>query len=508
MAQRGTHGRNLGLRRAGRFVSFALAVTIAGTATAAMAAVRIERGAESLTPGTNNGEEGYWVEYTEYTYESLTERLREANKSLKDDEIKSLADYLLTIGQRLSDADLKDLSKDWPTKQRILAAYKQVYGSKVVVTPSELNYMAQQSAWQKRNATEQVAALQALKDHTSWNALTGIPAGRTDLWSFSVNRPFYASLIDRYAGDNWSYKDTWLKTYAKLDDDAAFTQYVKSYNSIPNTLSSFLECSRLAKLLSLLDDSGLIIPDDTITGENMAFYVRRPFTIASTKTAILAKFKEIFKLGIDTYSPIVLDLNHDGRIGVTGRSTAAVRNQQNGFVRQGSVLFDLRATGRKDRYEWLKGDGDGFLVYNRGGEVDKAVAAGEDIDGHSLFGNVIGYDHGFQKLALLTGGVTTASGKLDGVPSQVLAKAVGRTAASGKDLDKLRIWQDTNRDARVQAGELKTLGALGITEVGLQPEFKKNGQGETVIVSYFVQNGKRFMTEDVWFAIEPAGGAR
>ncbi|MNL77920.1 hypothetical protein D3C87_2042000 [compost metagenome] len=56
----------------------------------------------------------------------------------------------------------------------------------------------------------------------------------------------------------------------------------------------------------------------------------------------------------------------------------------------------------------------------------------------------------------------------------------------------------------MQPAELRTLESLGITEIGLKPEARQNQDGETLIVSHFIQNGERQYAEDVWFAIEPA----
>src|SRR5690606_19729265 len=69
---------------------------------------------------------------------------------------------------------------------------------------------------------------------------------------------------------------------------------------------------------------------------------------------------DLYQLASRTASPIAFDLNHDGKIGVTGKSSAKVRNYQNAFVAEGSVVFDLLGKGKPGRYEWLNGDGDGF----------------------------------------------------------------------------------------------------------------------------------------------------
>ncbi|MEB3329670.1 MAG: hypothetical protein VKQ33_10600 [Candidatus Sericytochromatia bacterium] len=55
-------------------------------------------------------------------------------------------------------------------------------------------------------------------------------------------------------------------------------------------------------------------------------------------------------------------------------------------------------------------------------------------------------------------------------------------------------------DARVEAGELKTLEELGITEISVNMNLEKNARGEDLMRSSFVQNSETKATEDVWFA--------
>ncbi len=411
------------LMRSKRGLVFLTLGILAGTFTLQSAALaqkagdeRVMNGPVTKTPGTQDGREGTWIEYTEYTY-------------------------------RYSNA----LDRE-------------------------------------------------LRDLLSWNSLSGTNVVKGD-YNFR-GKTLYRDAVDQvlnnpsWVGDNGN-KKTWLSTYNTLTKQLEGVFTVSGQSGAPNTTSSLIEAGRLARIYQLLE-AGAIPPQGTFSGDFMAFYIERPYNIALTKAAVLAKLKEVFELGIDTYSPIVLDLNHDGKIGVTGKSSAAVRNAKNSFVREGSVLFDLRASGKAERYEWLNGDGDGFLVYDKGNAVTKAAMAGGRIDGTKLFGNVVGYDHGFQKLALLTGGISTAAVKLKGLPA-----IAQREKLVGKDLKDLKVWVDGNRDAVVQAGELKSLPSLGITEIGLRPEFRQNADGETLIVSYYVQHGKRQLSEDVWFAAEP-----
>ena len=91
------------------------------------------------------------------------------------------------------------------------------------------------------------------------------------------------------------------------------------------------------------------------------------------------------------YSPIALDLNGDGEIGVTGESTA-----RDAVVTQigRTVQFDIDADGKLDTIEWFAGDGDGILVNTA------MIGVNNQIDGSALFGDQGGmYDNGYEKLA-------------------------------------------------------------------------------------------------------------
>lgn len=222
------------------------------------------------------------------------------------------------------------------------------------------------------------------------------------------------------------------------------------------------------------------------------------------KNVTAAKAREIaldlYQLANKTASPIALDLNHDGKIGVTGKSSAKVRNYKNAFVRDGSVLFDLEGKGKVQRYEWMNGDGDGFLVDDRDGKVSQAAKGNGVISGHQLFGNAGGYAHGFAKLAMNFDSDIKLATNMSKLPP-------GYGKITGKELEGLKVWIDTNRDAKVQLSELKTLPELGITEIGSSFDMVKNPDGELLMQShYFVQHGKKHLTEDVWFAVDPADG--
>ncbi len=175
-------------------------------------------------------------------------------------------------------------------------------------------------------------------------------------------------------------------------------------------------------------------------------------------------------------SPIMLDLNGDGKLGTTGVSTAKQRiDAQVGRT----VDFDIDGDGDDDQIEWMDGQGDGMLVDDRDGGATAAMRGDGKIDGTRLFGDQGGqYANGYDKLA-----------KLD---------RDGDGTLVGDELAGLKTWVDDG-DAKVEAGELKSLAELGVTQISARMRTEKNARGEDLMRSTFVRNGQTQVTEDVWF---------
>jgi hypothetical protein len=181
-------------------------------------------------------------------------------------------------------------------------------------------------------------------------------------------------------------------------------------------------------------------------------------------------------------SPVALDLTGDGRIGTTGVSTAQKRNDaQVGRM----VEFDVDGDGITERTEWMSG-GDGLLVDDRDGGASAAMRGGRDINGRRLFGDQGGaFANGYDKLAQLD---SNRDGKL-----------------TGRELAGLKVWVDDG-DARLEQGELKGLSELGVSELSTRMHTETNARGETLMRSDFVRNGRKQVTEDVWFATRTIAG--
>jgi hypothetical protein len=171
-------------------------------------------------------------------------------------------------------------------------------------------------------------------------------------------------------------------------------------------------------------------------------------------------------------SPIMLDLDGDG-LEITQFSG-------------GSITFDHNADGVRTGTAWVGRD-DGLLVWDRDGN-------GAIDSGRELFGNN----------TLLANGQTAADGwaalrDLDLNGDGVLDLADAAFA-------ELRVWRDLDQDGTSDEGELFTLEALGITQIGLN----KTNSTQTLAdgtrldgTGYFTINGQTQQYTDAWFAENP-----
>ncbi|HEY9898794.1 MAG TPA: hypothetical protein V6D00_06395 [Pantanalinema sp.] len=195
--------------------------------------------------------------------------------------------------------------------------------------------------------------------------------------------------------------------------------------------------------------------------------------------------------------PLVLDLNGNGTIDVTGKSAAKFRAKENKtFVADGSVLFDLKGTGKPVRTEWIKG-GDGFLVDNRKNRAMDLVKQGKELSIANLFGDDGGHVGGFQKLAK----VFDPNGQVAAAGSNPVSANLG--ILSGKTLDDMLVWIDDG-DGKAVAKELYTLSSLGITEIKLPARIVQTDKGEYLERASFTRRGKAFDVQEVWFANKDA----
>uniref|UniRef100_UPI00263611AB SdrD B-like domain-containing protein n=1 Tax=uncultured Paracoccus sp. TaxID=189685 RepID=UPI00263611AB len=161
------------------------------------------------------------------------------------------------------------------------------------------------------------------------------------------------------------------------------------------------------------------------------------------------------RVSVVVTTPVALDLNRDGKIGVTGDTTSA---NKAGLTIGETVKFDMNADGKAERIEWFDGSGDGILIDNRDG------LAASNMNGSRLFGDGNGaYANGYAKLRAQFD--TNGDGKI-----------------SGAELNGLSLWVDDG-DAKVEAGEIQTLKSHSITEISGIISTETDGSGRQIIRS-------------------------
>jgi len=149
------------------------------------------------------------------------------------------------------------------------------------------------------------------------------------------------------------------------------------------------------------------------------------------------------------------------------------------------AAFDLDGNGGRDDTGWI-GKGDGFLVIDR--NDDGQITTGSEL---SFLGEKSGVLNNFDGL-----------GALD-------ANRDGKINATDARFSQLKVWIDGNRNGRSDEGELKTLGDLGISEIGLsatgsQAANQKLGSNIILSTAVFTQNGRTKTVADVALAFSPA----
>ncbi len=162
--------------------------------------------------------------------------------------------------------------------------------------------------------------------------------------------------------------------------------------------------------------------------------------------------------GGDGGDPVILDLNGDNKLDVTGADG-------------GKINFNLFGNGTNVKTEWLKaGTQDGLLVSDFDG--DGKIDSGREL--------------------MRTTGVNGEQGKYKGgwdKLSQLFDKNQDGKV-SGNELNELKVWVDKDGDGVSDEGELRSVKELGISQIDIP------GQG---VKSNFTMNGRQQMAEDYVF---------
>ena len=189
----------------------------------------------------------------------------------------------------------------------------------------------------------------------------------------------------------------------------------------------------------------------------------QPFTLVDKTVEIFDNQRFL----VYDVSPIALDLNGDGEIGVTGETT--VRGAIRSSIGE-TVQFDIDADGDLDTIEWFAGDGDGILVNT------SEIGSDGSIDGSALFGDQGGqYGNGYEKLALLD---VNGDGEI-----------------SGAEAAELALWIDDG-DAELEDDELVSLSDAEIDSISTDMLMDSEGRMRSAATR---TDGSTIMSEDVWF---------
>ncbi len=168
-------------------------------------------------------------------------------------------------------------------------------------------------------------------------------------------------------------------------------------------------------------------------------------------------------LKVYDYSPIVLDLNDDGKIDVAKNNWHPHAPK---FYREFAKFFDITGDGADDYTEWMMPNTrDGLLVMPENGEVKNAL---------QLFGTAGGYRDGYEKLS-------------------IVCDKDNNGWVEGEELEGLAIWIDENNDAVCQASELKQLSDYNIKKIATNHN--------DFVSKYETNDGKTSTTWDWWPAM-------
>lgn len=398
-----------------RGVRWALALSIMLASAAVAAPDKVLRDPASITPGEQNGQKGFWVEYTEYTFQhNAYIRDLAVAAGLNAADIAALLAWAHGLNPGPTDAQIAakiaEIKAAYYSRDGVLARFWASVGGHISAgTYGEAGGYAYQLA---------VMLTQA-----------------------GLGAPGEAVVMSDY---------TWAAEQRGWPLEAAMIHSPEYNTGVPLTQGTWL------------DAWDLVWGDLTARG--------------------------ISSLG----DPIVLDLNHNGKIEVTGKSSAKFRAKANrDFVPLGAVRFDTLGTGKPVLTEWIL-PGEGLLVDNRKGAARKVLAQGKPLTVFNLFGDRDGYASGFFKLAALYG----AKAQVASARTQL---APGALVIKGKQLDDLLVWVD-NGDGKALASELVTLASLGITELRLPARFSMTPDKEVLEQASYVRRGQTQLMQEVWFA--------
>lgn len=284
-------------------------------------------------------------------------------------------------------------------------------------------------------------------------------------------------------GNKWNVDDFYYKnTEGKITErdevvrTRKTTDYTTAYKENKSKMSTTYTGSKLTYTGTTYDPGTILVGDPdaifnaytangkaTINEIRDDYYTRnhvyeRDHVVGYTKDVRTVKEgtrTEVWQLNATRkYSPIVLDLDGDGKIEASNGQYLAHDSFSDKVV-----AFDFFGNGFPVLTEWV-GANDGLLCRPN---------ADGSVKGTNLFGIANGFNNGYEEMASLD---VDNSGSLEGA-----------------ELKDLRVWTDVNANGIAEANELKTLDELGITSI----KVSHNNYAST-----FVRNGQTFKSFDWW----------
>lgn len=504
-------------------LSLTLGVMVAPSFAITNGETRVET-SRNVTRGTNNGQNGYWIENIRKTYRftedaatttALTtagiekvdpvvaDKIREkiytgevtvANAAAQIQTLAKIAeenrnsDYLETLpaeylnwapGKPLSQAVIDKVGaepREW--ENRFVNAYNgiDVNPDTKVFTDGPLK--GQKLSSDFNTMVDQLTQNGYITQDWNYDTLIADLGGQGTLDSYGQGRGFWASNL--FGKENLHDSTLFQRYSSREGQDAATRTWVRS-----DGIGRFNGANDMDVLMAVNYSTAA-----KLVAESKAL---RAMGMTKEADAKLNSARNVVLLDGNDHDPLVLDLNHNGKVDVTGLSSAKMRAKENKrFIKEGSVRFDLLATGKPIQTEWIK-DGDGFLVDNTNNAVINAIRANKPLTGANLFGDIEGYPGGFLKLAAFFDNESRIASLKDRL-------APGFGTLKDNELKNLMVWID-NGDGKAELSEMKTLPELGITEINTRAEFVK-AKGEMLEQAYFIQNGQKHIIQEVWFRSE------
>jgi hypothetical protein len=209
-----------------------------------------------------------------------------------------------------------------------------------------------------------------------------------------------------------------------------------------------------------------------LTSSQISALVSAGLKLSAAQCAVLTT-DQLGNFTTAAISPIVLDLDGNG-----------IQTISEAY----GVNFDLNNDGNIDKAGWVAGK-DGLLVRDLSG--DGVINHGGELFGEgTVLADGSKAKDGYQALAAL-------DSNLDGLID-------ANDAAFGS----LQVWTDANGNGITDAGELKSLGSLGITSIGLdavKTSVVDNGNLIGLMGSYTKSDGTIHTAADVWFSVDASG---